>query len=122
MPTKVHLYDVNMVHGGWNNAIDEYVMPSETYFSGFCGKYFASGHTHIPCIWQGTDKVYCNPGSVGQPRDGDPRASYALWDGHHFTLHRINYDIAATQKAMAFAGFDSYYYQNLSRGLKIGSP
>ncbi len=40
-----------------------------------------------------------NPGSVGQPRDGDPRAAYVLYDSEdrHLTYHRVHYDIAAAQ-------------------------
>jgi diadenosine tetraphosphatase ApaH/serine/threonine PP2A family protein phosphatase len=43
-----------------------------------------------------------NPGAVGQPRDGDPRASYAIYDSEtrQVKLYRIPYDIAATQAKM----------------------
>jgi predicted phosphodiesterase len=53
--------------------------------------------------------VFVNPGSVGYPRDGDPRASYAVFDSHHWsvTLHRIEYDPAPLVIANAAAGLDA---------------
>ncbi len=113
---------VNVVHGGWNDPLEEYMWPSPDYFSGLQGSCFASGHTHIPVVWTDGEKSYCNPGSVGQPRDGDPRASFAVWDGGSFAVHRVEYDVAATQRSMSEAGFESYYFENLSRGLRIGAP
>ena len=121
LPTEADLHGVRMVHGGWNDPIDEYLKPSEAYFSAIPGRYFTSGHTHLPCIWTGVEKTYCNPGSVGQPRDGDPRAAFATWDGEQFALHRAEYEIKRVQEEMAAAGFDEYYYKNLSNGLRIGS-
>ncbi len=81
------------------------------------------GHTHYPRIfrqtnghigshrmWEQTDawegeysfgyeRLILNPGSVGQPRDGDPRAAYAILDTHQrtFTVRRVTYDIPTTQ-------------------------
>lgn len=111
---------LSMVHGGWNDPIDEYVIPSEEYFDQFPGRFFVSGHTHVPCIWSGRGKTYCNPGSVGQPRDGDPRASFAVWNQEKFTLHRVDYDFKSLQKAMHNAGFEPYFYKDLALGARIG--
>lgn len=113
-------HGINMVHGGWNDNLEEYMDLVAGYFQSIEGTVFASGHTHVPCIWSDSGKLYCNPGSVGQPRDGDRRASYALWDGEEFTLKRLEYDVAAAQDAMAVAGFDAYFYENLSHGTRIG--
>ena len=59
-----------------------------------------------------------NPGSVGQPRDSDPRAAYAVWDGDagviHF--HRIAYDVAATQQRMAEFGLPIRLIMRLNYG------
>ncbi len=114
------LGSLNIVHGGWSDPIDEYVKPSAEYFSSIEGIFFASGHTHVPCILDMQNKTYCNPGSVGQPRDGDPRASFALFDGKHFSLHRVEYDYTITQEKMREAGFKPYFYENLSKGTRIG--
>ncbi len=53
------------------------------------------GHTHVPFIKNFGQRYIVNPGSVGQPRDGDPRASYitADVDNLKFTLRRVKYDI-----------------------------
>jgi len=114
------IHGMRLAHGGWHDPIDEYIQPSEQYFSTLEGSYFASGHTHVPCVWIGAGKTYCNPGSVGQPRDGDPRASFAIWNGTRFVLHRVAYDIQAAQRAMSDAGFSFYFSENLSKGTQIG--
>lgn len=112
--------ELSIVHGGWNDPLDEYVVPSTEYFSGIRGRFFASGHTHFPSIWSGGNKLYCNPGSVGQPRDGDPRASYAIWDDGKFSIHRVQYDFRIIQKEMKSAGFEDYFSENLAVGVRIG--
>lgn len=114
------IHGIQVVHGGWRDPVDEYLTPSDEYFRVIEGSAFASGHTHVPCVWTGNGKTYCNPGSVGQPRDGDPRASFATWDGSAFKIHRVLYDIAATQLQMATAGFEPYFYENLDIGARIG--
>jgi len=119
-PSSDRFYGLDVVHGGWHDPVDEYVSPSEEYFASLNSKYFASGHTHVQCIWKGKEKSYCNPGSVGQPRDGDPRAAFALWSGELFQLHRVAYDVQKLELLMEHAGFDSYYYENLKHGTRIG--
>lgn len=104
---------ISMVHGGWYNPIDEYLSLSdsdEKYFSEMEGNIFVSGHSHVQYIKTYKRKMYCNPGSVGQPRDGDNRAAFALFDGREFKLLRIEYDIEYVCECMNKAGFSSYYY------------
>lgn len=117
---EASLGDLSIVHGGWNDPLEEYMVPSTVYFSKIIGTLFASGHTHVPHIWKGNGKAYCNPGSVGQPRDGDPRASFATLDGETFSLHRVEYDCHTIQKKMHNAGFPPYFYENLAYGTRIG--
>ncbi len=98
------------------------------------------GHTHQPVFFrevpsddigfETVDALPCrelsledrrwvlNPGSVGQPRDGDPRASYLILDERRGTveLRRVRYDVEAVQRAMAELGFP----RNLIRRLKAG--
>lgn len=50
------------------------------------------GHTHWPLLRTHGDLQIVNPGSVGQPLDGDPRAAYAVWDDGRITLRRAEYD------------------------------
>lgn len=110
--------NIHMVHGGWADPIDEYLLePDEEYFSKIKGKDFASGHTHIQMLKIFNDKTYCNPGSVGMPRDNDPRAAFATYDGT-FTLHRIEYNMQPVFDLMEKAGFSDYYYGGLKTGAR----
>jgi predicted phosphodiesterase len=120
LPERLEIDGLSLVHGGWLDPLDEYLAPSEAYFAALPGEAFASGHTHVAAVWRGAGKSHCNPGAVGQPRDGDPRAAYALWDGARFALRRVAYDIADTERRMAEAGFPPYFYENLRRGARIG--
>ena len=55
------------------------------------------GHTHIPFLVERDGKIICNPGSVGQPRDGDPKAAYAIYDPmNEIRLKRVTYDPTPT--------------------------
>lgn len=115
-PVFIQLGELSMVHGGWCDPIDEYLEPSEEYFEKIGGKYFTSGHVHLQIVQNYGDKVYCNPGSVGQPRDGDNRAAFATFDGKDFQLHRVEYDIDKVGELMEKAGFSGYYYGCLKTG------
>jgi protein phosphatase len=61
-------------------------------------QYVLLGHTHFPMIRTVGHRVVINPGSVGQPRDGDRRASYALIEDGVATLRRVGYDIERTAR------------------------
>lgn len=110
--------NIKMVHGGWTNPIDEYLYePTEAYFNKIEGTIFISGHTHIQILKHFENKTYCNPGSVGMPRDENAKSAYAILDNKNITLHRIEYDIDKVGDLMKKAGFNSHYYG----GLKTGS-
>jgi predicted phosphodiesterase len=115
-PLVMEERELSLVHGGWNNPIDEYFTPTLEYFDPIVGSFFSSGHSHKPAIKQFGEKVYCNPGSVGQPRDGDRRASFATFDGSIFKLVRVGYNIEKVCLLMEQAGFGSYYYSRLKKG------
>lgn len=59
-----------------------------------------------------------NPGSVGQPRDGDPRAGYATYDSDtgELVYHRVVYDVAAAQQKIYDAGLPPYLAERLGKG------
>jgi len=118
LPLFIQIEELFMLHGGWANPIDEYLEPTCEYFTMLEGRYFASGHVHMQAIRQFADKIYCNPGSVGQPRDNDPRAAFAVFDGRAFHLHRVEYDIDLVGRLMEKAGFSGYYYGCLKTGSK----
>src|SRR5439155_5317983 len=58
------------------------------------------GHTHHPYVLEVGDKLVINPGSVGQPRDGDPRASYAIIENFKVELRRVEYPVEETVRTV----------------------
>jgi len=115
-PVQRRIGEIRIVHGGWADPIDEYLLPSAEYFDRVEGRVFVSGHSHQQMLHHYGDKVYCNPGSVGQPRDGDPRAAFAIYKTGKFTLHRVEYDMQKVFDLMDLAGFNDYYYGGLKSG------
>ncbi len=118
LPVQMQIDEINMVHGGWTDPIDEYLKPTQEYFEKVVGDIFVSGHTHVQSIQIFGNKTHCNPGSVGQPRDGDPRAAFAIYNGNEFELHRVEYDMQTVFDLMEAAGFNDYYYGGLKTGSK----
>jgi predicted phosphodiesterase len=120
-PVITQEYDTLFLHGGPIDPTDQYLysVSRSTLPEGV--KQLFSGHTHVQALLRFNDgTTFCNPGSVGQPRDGDPRAAYALYDGDNITLRRIPYDIDRTAAAMKKAGFEPFFYENLYAGTQIG--
>jgi putative phosphoesterase len=78
-----------------------------------------SGHTHVPYVKRLTEGVLVNPGSVGQPRDGDPRASYLIYEEREdkFELRRIDYPVEEAAKAVASAGLPDFLGERLLSGI-----
>lgn len=92
------------------------------------------GHTHVPRVYMKTDKVhevaadsiaiepgakyFINVGSVGQPRDGDWRACYAIYDleNHLVVFRRLEYDIKTTQKKIIAAGLPEMLAERIAEG------
>lgn len=118
LPVHLEVDNIKLVHGGWTDPIDEYLKPTQEYFDQVSGSLFVSGHTHFQGIYHFGEKTYCNPGSVGQPRDGDPRAAFATFDGQSFELHRVAYDMQIVFDLMDAAGFNDYYYGGLKTGAR----
>lgn len=114
--------NASFVHGGWRDPTDQYIyrVREDLFPAGF--QFFFSGHTHVQCrVSLANDRIFCNPGSVGQPRDGDPRAAFAVFSGDSVELHRVNYDIDKTVKAMQDAGYtETRLWMNLYEGAQIG--
>lgn len=113
---------ISIVHGGWNDYIDEYLEVIDTrLFREKKQSLFFSGHTHKQLYVKGNHFMYCNPGSVGQPRDNDWRASFAiLLDSGEIELCRVDYDIEQIIFMMKRARFEERSYINLYSGTKIG--
>ncbi|MEM1725175.1 MAG: metallophosphoesterase family protein [Thermoplasmata archaeon] len=75
------------------------------------------GHTHIPFVKRYGNKMIINPGSVGQPRDGDPRASFAiLTPDMEVRLERVEYDIDSVKNSMKNENLPDFLWKRLYRG------
>jgi len=113
--------ETSFVHGGWRNPLDQYLYTVSSDSFPDDKKNFFSGHTHVQILAKFNNKTYCNPGSVGQPRDGDSRAAFAILKDNEISLHRAEYDIDATVNAMKKAGFtEKKLWENLYIGAQIG--
>lgn len=131
--------DFTLAHGSPREPIWEYLLSTEAAqdnFAYFETAYCLVGHSHIPLIFELVDdkavfidfgetslalehkRMIINPGGVGQPRDGDPRASYAIYDSDAQTVshYRVEYDVPATQKKMAERGLPTPLILRLSVG------
>jgi len=93
-------------HGSPRDPLWEYIFDARTAtfaMARIAASRCCVGHTHVPAMFRtGAGRVMVNPGSVGQPRDGDPRASYALLDVARAAVdfHRVDYDVGETQRRM----------------------
>lgn len=122
--SKYEIDNISMVHGGWVDNEDEYIMKvKEEYFNSLDFKYFFCGHTHVQrYIKMKSGKEFINPGSVGQPRDGDKKAAYCLFEEKtgEVLLKRIEYDIDKVVQKMKEIDFEEKFYENLYNGTRIG--
>jgi diadenosine tetraphosphatase ApaH/serine/threonine PP2A family protein phosphatase len=64
-----------------------------------------------------TERYIINVGSVGQPRDGDPRACYGIIDDISVKLYRVEYDMEKTQGKMRMHGLPIPLIERLGRGV-----
>ena len=75
------------------------------------------GHTHKPWVDKYGGVLFVNCGSVGKPKDGDPRGAFALLDARparrHVTIERVEYDAAAVAREVAEAGLPSEFADKL---------
>jgi diadenosine tetraphosphatase ApaH/serine/threonine PP2A family protein phosphatase len=109
------------LHGGPEDPVDQYIYRvTPDLFPTGVRRLFV-GHTHVQAIITLSDgRVFCNPGSVGQPRDGDPRAAYVTVSDDGICPHRVEYDIGRTVAAMAERGYEPFKFQNLWKGAQLG--
>jgi predicted phosphodiesterase len=125
---------------------DEYVfseMEAQVAFGDLPADVTFFGHSHVPCMFELTRegehdslvgmllrggrvvidldparRYLINPGSVGQPRDRDPRAAYGMYDStlRRFTLYRVPYNVAGARKRILSAGLPGILADRLLRG------
>lgn len=108
LPEERELFDgaVRVVHGHPDDP-DHYTYPEE--FTGHLlsdERALVLGHTHVQYHEAFADGVIVNPGSVGQPRDGDPRAAFAVLDLEDLSVEerRVAYDVKRVRDAITDAG------------------
>ena len=91
---------MHLVHATPRSPLYEYLPPTPSEWSSSVHEVNADlllvGHTHLPMALRVGPTVVVNPGSVGQPRDGDPRAAYAIIENGEPSLYRVEYDVEAT--------------------------
>lgn len=107
-------------HGGPRDYLEQYLYKVSEQDIPEQYDFMFTGHTHVQALFKWRHKQYCNPGSVGQPRDGNPNAAFATFDGDSISLHRVAYDIDSTVREMKRMGFEKHYYENLYIGAQIG--
>jgi predicted phosphodiesterase len=131
----------SLVHGSPREPLWEYIVSvpiARANLATLTTPFGFYGHTHLPMVFVEQDgtvaqieprdgstfslagwRALVNPGSVGQPRDGMPTASYLVLDtdAERCSWHRVAYDIAAVQGAMADAGLPRRLIERLSYGL-----
>jgi len=120
------LEECYFTHGSPDDRLWEYVDPRT--HSELFGHYLAKlgvgiiglGHTHVPFVWKEEGKVVFNPGSVGQPRDGDPRASFAVLSVEEqevgVDIRRVEYDVQKAASKIREAGLPESHATRLFSG------
>jgi diadenosine tetraphosphatase ApaH/serine/threonine PP2A family protein phosphatase len=129
--------DVLLVHASPRDHIYEYVLDTAVAYANLellNGGICFHGHTHVPGIFGLADgqvtheyrvdtfhlkgPALVNPGSVGQPRDGSPTASYGIWDvdNQTFEFRRVRYDIKGAQRAIRKARLPERFALRLETG------
>lgn len=145
LPLRVDSPPFTLVHGSPRDPTWEYVYSAGMARANmplFETPYCLVGHTHVPLVFRqrsskvdgvgvrdgtslalGAERLIINPGSVGQPRDGDPRASALLIDtdagegAGALEFHRVAYPIEQTQELMEQAGLPRRLAARLQFGL-----
>lgn len=132
---------ISYVHGSIRQPLNEYVFPEDVFNARKIQKIFSivrryvfQGHTHVPGVFTASgkfmspaelpqgyelrdEKLMINVGSVGQPRDGDPRACYVLQYDDHIEYRRIEYPLEKTiEKIYAIAELDNFLGDRLRQG------
>jgi putative phosphoesterase len=109
-----HLFRYTIVPG----APDAHV---QRQVSGVKADYVLLGHTHLPMVRRAGSRLVVNPGSVGQPRDGDSRAAYALIEDGEVALKRAAYDVERTVADLERLPIEPAVVERLTAILRAGT-
>ena len=140
LPLRAELGEATLVHASPDRPEEwDYLVDAEdglAAFSAFTTRVCFVGHSHRPAVWslgswgpafrpgpleltiEAGRRYIVNVGSVGQPRDRDPRAAYAIWDveARQIASRRVAYDIAAVRGKIARAGLPTFLADRLVAG------
>jgi putative phosphoesterase len=113
-----------LVHATPRDPMDEYLTLDragwQSRLAGMDTDMVLVGHSHLPFDLRLDGVRVVNPGSVGQPRDGDPRAAYAIIENGAVSLRRVAYDIDATLAQLREAGIDGDALEVAEASLRHG--
>jgi putative phosphoesterase len=113
-----------LVHATPRDPLDEYA-PADADFwqrrlQDVEAEVVCVGHTHQPYVLEVGDKLVINPGSLGQPRDGDPRASYAVIEDYKVELKRLEYPVGETVRVINDSGLPDVAREALMAVFRTG--
>jgi len=118
-PTRLAL-----VHATPRDPMDEYLIDDplawQSRLEGIDADILCVGHSHIQFHLEFGKVQVLNPGSVGQPRDGDPRCAYAIIDDGKVQLRRVDYDIDATVTHLRQSGINGSVLEMAESALRTG--
>jgi putative phosphoesterase len=113
-----------LVHGTPRDPLDEYLLKDPKVWAKRVQNVEADivcvGHSHMQFNLDLDGTVVVNPGSVGQPRDGDPRLAYAVIDDNRIELKRMEYPVDETIARVESSAFPDRAKQLMSYGLRYG--
>lgn len=114
----------HLVHGTPRDPLDEYLTNDAERWAerlkDVQADFICVGHTHVPFHLDLGGKQVLNPGSVGQPRDGDPRAAYAVIEDGRVELKRVPYNVERTIERMREEGLEDDIVQIAANLLSTG--
>lgn len=113
-----------MVHASPRDPLEEYVPADPALWAarvaGIKADFVLVGHTHHQFHLPLGHTSVVNPGSVGLPRDGDPRARYAVIDDGRVELKQVEYDVEATVGAVHATDFEADAKRQLAEVYRVG--
>ena len=113
-----------LVHATPRDPLDEYAPAEVDFWQRRLERVEADvvcvGHTHHPYVLEVGDKLVINPGSVGQPRDGDPRASYAVIEDFKVELRRVEYSVEDAVRTIEDSDLPEHAKTRLAEVLRNG--
>ena len=113
-----------LVHATPQNVLNEYGPPEAAFWAsrldGVDAEVICVGHSHQAFVLPVGDKLVINPGSIGLPRDSDPRASYAVIENRRVEIKRIEYPVENTVRIIQESPLPDVAKEMLAETLRSG--